>query len=64
MKAIIAFLSFSFLIIVIASSFSSEAYARRGAMGGYDNSYSSTDRCQGGACKLRTPTTPKKPKVQ
>jgi hypothetical protein len=36
MKAIIAFLSFSFLIIVIASSFSSEAYARRGALGGYD----------------------------
>ena len=40
MKAIIAFLSFSFLIIVIASSFSSEAYARRGALGGYDKHYS------------------------
>jgi hypothetical protein len=66
MKAIIAVLSFSFLTIVIASSFSSEAYAaRRGAMSGFDNTYSSTNRCQGGACKLRTPTTAaKKPKVQ
>ncbi len=38
MKAITAVLSFSFLTIVIASSFSSDAYAvRRGAMSGYDN---------------------------
>ena len=65
MKAITAVLSFSFLTIAIASSFSSEAYAaRRGTMSGYDNTYSSTNRCQSGACKLRTPTAPKKPKVQ
>jgi hypothetical protein len=68
MKALTAVLSFSFLTIVVASAFSSEAYAaRRGTMTGYDNTYSSTGRCQGGACKLRTPTTPttpKKPKVQ
>jgi hypothetical protein len=65
MKAIAAVLSFSFLTIVLASSFSSDAYAaRRGAMSGYDNTYGSTTGCQGGGCKLRTPTTPKKPKVQ
>jgi hypothetical protein len=65
MKAITAVLSFSFLTIAIASSFSSEAYAaRRGTMSGFDNTYASTGRCQGGACKLRTPTTPKKLKVQ
>jgi hypothetical protein len=65
MKAITAVLSFSFLTIVIACSFSSDAYAvRRGAMSGYDNTYGSTGRCQGGACKLRTLAAPKKPKVQ
>src|SRR5258705_4807718 len=43
MKAITAVLSFSFLTIVIASSFSSDAYAvRRGAMSGYDKDRKST----------------------
>jgi len=65
MKVITAVLSFSFLTIAIASSFSSEAYAaRRGTMSGYDNTYGSTGKCSGGACKVRTPKAPTKPKAQ
>lgn len=55
MKAIIAALSFSLLTIVIVSSFSSEAYARRGGMNGYDNTYSTTDACKAGACSVKKP---------
>ena len=53
MKIFAVVLSSVFLIVAIASSFSSSAYAvRRGAMSGVDNTYGSTKgkKCSGGAC--------------
>jgi len=53
MKTFSVVLSSAFLIVAIASSFSSEAYAaRRGVMSGMDNTYGSTKgkRCSGGSC--------------
>ncbi len=50
----------AFLVVTVASSFSSDAYAaRRGTMSGVDNTYGSNkgSKCAGGTC---TPIKKKK----
>jgi hypothetical protein len=58
MKILAIILACLFLTTVIGVSNANAV--RRGAMSGYDNTYGSTGKCVGGACKLKTPPATKK----
>jgi hypothetical protein len=58
MKIIAVVLSFSFLTVICASDANA---SRRGTMTGYDNTYGSTGKCTGGACRVKkSPSSMKK----
>jgi hypothetical protein len=58
MRILAIILACAFLTTVIGVSNANAV--RRGAMSGYDNTYGSTGKCVGGACKLKTPSTSKR----